>query len=68
MAATPETEYKTSTYRLPMDLFNAIEELAHKNHRSVSGEVRLAVQKHVEAANAIEARSDGHQDGANVLA
>ncbi len=48
---------KTVSFRLPEDLMELFRALASRNRRTLSGEVRIAIEKHL-AANGVEHEGD----------
>lgn len=49
---------KTVSFRLPEGLMECFRELASRNRRTLSGEVRIAIENHL-AANGISAEDGG---------
>lgn len=47
MAEKPTRTRRSRTYRLPDDLLNALEALAEDNRRPVTGELEIAIEKHL---------------------
>jgi hypothetical protein len=50
----PETTFARTTLSIDGKTFRALADLARKNERSVSGEARVAIRKHLESAPAAD--------------
>ena len=54
---------KTVSFRLPEDLMEQMRALAKENRRTLSGEVQIAIEKHLRPAAPPRPNLDGAADG-----